>query len=252
MPLTLTITDNADGTGGVATVSGAAAASVGVYCMTVTGGKPSGTWVIKGIRSGNGTVAISQTPGNYWFYADQSSQTDVSAPVYATLTNADSTTPVIERIVDKLVTRLAECTVANGYAVTVSEVIRAKRNASDSPLDYQVIVSQAEIERLEDMDRAATIPQIAYSATFNITGVLMPSDTTNTDFDQLANIFASDLQRAICTPGDSWHNWDGLAFNSTLGNWSTRLESDGSPSGVDIAVTVFYRVDESDPRTARP
>lgn len=252
MSLTLTITDNADGTGGVATISGGTAAAIGVYCMTVTGGNPSGTWVIKGIRFGDGTLAISATAGNYWFYANQSSGNGLSAPVYATLTNADSTTPVIERIADKLVTRLAECTAANGYSVTVSEAIRAKRNASDSPLDYQVVVSQGEIERLEDMDRAATIPQIAYSATFNVTGVLMPSDTNNTDYDQLANIFAADLQRSICTPGDSWHNWDGLAFNSTLGNWSTRLESDGSPSGVDIAVTVFYRVDESDPRTARP
>jgi hypothetical protein len=247
MPLTLTITDNADGTGGVATVSGASG-TVTVYKSTVTGGKP-GSFASAGSRSGNGTVNVTGT-GNYLWYAGQTAE--VSTVVYQALTSTDSTTPVIERIADKLVARLAECTVANGYSVTVSEAIRAKRNASDSPLDYQVVVSQGEIERLEDMDRAATIPQIAYSAQFNVTGVLMPSDATNTDFDQLANIFAADLQRAICTPGDSWHNWDGLAFNSTLGNWSTRLESDGSPSGVDIALTVFYRVDESDPRTARP
>lgn len=249
MPLTLTITDRGDGTGGDAQITGGTSGIATVYASTVTGGKP-GSFVALATRNGDGTVAVNPGTGNYLWYVGQTAA--VSQVIYQPLTNDDATIPVIERIADKLVTRLAECTVANGYAVTVSEAIRAKRNASDSPLDYQVVVGQGEIERQEDMDRAATIPQIAYSATFNITGVLMPSDTNNTDYDQLANIFAADLQRSICTPGDSWHNWDGLAFNSTLGNWSTRLESDGSPSGVDIAVTVFYRVDESDPRTARP
>jgi hypothetical protein len=251
MSIALTITDNGDGTGGVATISGANSALLGLYSMDVYGGYPDGTWDLAGIRTGNGTIAITNGPGNYWFYVDQSSQSLFSIPKFCPITNSSNSTPVVERIANKLLTRLSECTTGNGYAVSVVEAIRPRRNASYEPLNYQVVLSQASDIANDELSRASAIYQHGREVEFNIHGTLMPSDTGTTAFAQLANIFAGELQRAVCTPAATWETFDNLAINARWGEITSNMQTDGNPSGVDLQLTVMYRTDETDPRLAR-
>ena len=65
MPLTLTVTDNANNTGALASIAGADAATVTVYYM----GPRHTAWQNGGSRSGNGTLTLSIVKGYYWAYA---------------------------------------------------------------------------------------------------------------------------------------------------------------------------------------
>jgi hypothetical protein len=69
---TLAVTDNADNTGGVATVSGGdAGATNTVYSQRVDGELGAATWTSRGSRAGNGTITLAiggtLTAGYYWW-----------------------------------------------------------------------------------------------------------------------------------------------------------------------------------------
>lgn len=64
MPLTLSIADNADGTGGVATIAGADAATVTLHLQ-----QPGGAWNSAGTRTGSGDIEFTSDPGYYFAYA---------------------------------------------------------------------------------------------------------------------------------------------------------------------------------------
>ncbi len=72
MPLavpTLSIADNADGTGGVATIAGATALTTNtVYGTDWSGGMIGATFTSLGSRSGNGTVSLAVANGYHWAY----------------------------------------------------------------------------------------------------------------------------------------------------------------------------------------
>lgn len=117
MPLTLAISDNADGTGGVATISGAAAETITVYSQTVNGQLGTATWTSRGSRSGDGTVNVSPGDGYYWWYASGATS-GISNLVYQNLSSG--TQAVLYRCltgVQALVQSLALSGVANGSIV---------------------------------------------------------------------------------------------------------------------------------------
>jgi hypothetical protein len=94
MAVTLAITDNADGTGGVATISGAnPAATITVYSQTVSGELGTATWTARGSRVGNGTIALAPAPGigYYWWRAveDLAGVLAASNFVYQNITDGD-------------------------------------------------------------------------------------------------------------------------------------------------------------------
>lgn len=68
-PCTLSVSDNADGTGGVATISGSQGGTVTVYSLSQFGT----TWTSRGTRTGDGTVTLALADGWYWWYAEESS-----------------------------------------------------------------------------------------------------------------------------------------------------------------------------------
>lgn len=87
MPLTLAIADTGDGTGGTATITGAASETITVYSQTVDGELGTATWTSRGTRSGNGTVAVAPTADRYyWWYASGSSS-GISNLVYQNITS---------------------------------------------------------------------------------------------------------------------------------------------------------------------
>ena len=104
---TLTVTDNADGTGAVATLAGGTVGATNiVYYQPVNGQLGSATWSVGGFRTGNGTVSLSLATGFYWFHclAVEAPSTLVSNFVYLAVTNG--TDPIHERILDAVQARI--------------------------------------------------------------------------------------------------------------------------------------------------
>lgn len=68
MPVSLAISDNADGSGGVATISGSLGASNAVYCAAYSNGMGPATWTLAGSRVGDGAVGVAPGSGYYFWY----------------------------------------------------------------------------------------------------------------------------------------------------------------------------------------
>lgn len=100
MALTLTITDAGTGLGGSASIAGSDVASTNtLYRATWTGQSGQLTpWTSVGSRTGDGTIAISATPGRYVFRLDNllAGVTEV-AVAYQPLTDA-SAKSLLERV----------------------------------------------------------------------------------------------------------------------------------------------------------
>ena len=64
----LTITDNANGTGATATITGSSGGSNQVFVQNVDGELGSGTWVLAGSRTGDGTVALTLVKCYWWAF----------------------------------------------------------------------------------------------------------------------------------------------------------------------------------------
>lgn len=70
MTLALTATDNQDGTGVAATVSGSDAGTpVTVYSSPVPQGFGTPVWTGRGSRAGDGSLTLALPPGYWWLYA---------------------------------------------------------------------------------------------------------------------------------------------------------------------------------------
>lgn len=87
---TLTVADNADGTGAVATVAGSdTGATNTIYVQSVTGELGTGTWASGGSRTSDGAVDLDLDKGYYWGYCKSSlSGSDaISSFVYFNVTD---------------------------------------------------------------------------------------------------------------------------------------------------------------------
>jgi len=158
--------------------------------------------------------------------------------------------PVNEQIVRKISQRIQDVAESSGYETTVNgTVVRASRIWQGNLQDYQVIISQQTIERNEDLSHPGNPPATAYAMTVNVFGELRPSEETTTAIDTLGNEFGSDLIKAICSPAESWHNWDGLAILTNI-NTIEHVNAE-EVAGVKIELEVIYRTQENDPYTVR-
>ena len=85
----LSVVDSADGTGGIATISGSSAGSSNVASFFNLN-FPIGAWTVAGTRTGDGTIPIPAVPGYYWLNVQSSlaGQSVVSNLVYAGFTSA--------------------------------------------------------------------------------------------------------------------------------------------------------------------
>lgn len=159
--------------------------------------------------------------------------------------------PVIESIALKVVERLEEIKVVNGYNVTVAEVIRPKKVDDNAMLDYQIRIYQDAATPVPELSCPGNPPAAAFSQPFRIEAVLMPSDTGEKSADELRNEFAADIIKALTVPAASWHNWGNFAINSSIGGPVPAMDGDGGIIGVQITLTVWYRTDENNPYKVR-
>ena len=93
MSLALGLVDNSDGTGGVASVTGSDGGSSNtLYSAPFAGGTGPLTWTSRGSRTGDGTIAISESITTAKYYQWMVTGTVSSAPAFASyfraLTNA--------------------------------------------------------------------------------------------------------------------------------------------------------------------
>lgn len=158
-------------------------------------------------------------------------------------------TPISEQIAAKIATRLAGITVGNGYELTVSEVARPIRYDGFRPLNNQLIVSQGNLSKNEELSAPGNPPATAYDLEFTIAGLLMPTESSTSKIDTLRNTFAADTIKAICTPQASWHNWDTLAIDTRVGD-VTDITTEES-SGFKLSLTVTFRTTENNPYQSR-
>ena len=158
-------------------------------------------------------------------------------------------TPISEQIAAKIATRLAGITVANGYELTVSEVARPLRFDGFRPQNDQLIVTQGNLTRNDELSAPGNPPATAYDLEFMIAGLLMPTESSTSKIDTLRNTFASDTIKAICTPAASWHNWDTLAIDTKVGD-VTDITTEES-SGFKLSLTVTFRTTENNPYQSR-
>jgi hypothetical protein len=80
MPLSVTFTDNADGTGATATISGTAGAAVEVFAQVVN----AGGWSPVGSRTGDGPVPVTTPVGLRWGYARTAAEQTAPVPFAVT------------------------------------------------------------------------------------------------------------------------------------------------------------------------
>lgn len=159
--------------------------------------------------------------------------------------------PISEQIAVKVKTRLQELTVANGYETEASGVVRPTRLGGFVPRDYLIVITQLDAKHNLPLSCPGNPPAKAWDVQFVVAGLLKTSETITTAIATLKNTFSADVQKALCDPAASWHNWDGLALNSNVGEVIETAAEDGSLVGFHTILTITYRTDEADPYTLR-
>jgi hypothetical protein len=151
------------------------------------------------------------------------------------------TEPVNERIVANVRTRMA---------VAFSTAVRSAQIATWQPKDLVVVVSQGDPTPNAELSYPGNPPVIAYDMEVIVAGVVKPSDEETTAIDTFKNRMGADII-AAATNATNWHQWGGLAINTTLGPIESYTEETGGRSGVMVKLLVTYRVPENDPTTVR-
>lgn len=167
--------------------------------------------------------------------------------------------PVLERIAAKVAERLQRISPELNYNCELDSdypVQRPSRASGISVRHNSIAVLQGDPEPNPDYSHEGNPPAIAWTQPFQIYCLVSPSDTLETAVDQFTNLLVTDAQRALCADDEGhamvdWHNWDGLAVNSSLGASQEYTKADGALAGRVFTLEVIYRVDETDPRNAR-
>lgn len=157
----------------------------------------------------------------------------------------------MERITDVVYERLRLLMAFTSDYFVASQVVRFNQKEGYSPLDRQIALAQASNVRLPEMDHAGNPPATAWQVTFSIHCHVKPSELDQTPSDELVNVMACEVMKAITNNQATWHTMDSLAINADFGDWEP-IEDDGSGlDGVNIPLQVIYRTSENDPYTVR-
>lgn len=150
------------------------------------------------------------------------------------------TEPVVEQIIDAVRERMDAFTKA----------YRSTRTATWQPLDLTVHVHQGAITPNPDVSCPGNPPAQGYDVEAIVAGIVKPSDNDDTPVDTYKNRLAADIIKAA-TDASLWHQWGGLALNTTIGNAEPYTEETGGVAGVLVRFTITYRTNENDPYTVR-
>ena len=127
---TLSVADDADGTGGTATISGATSGTTNtVYYLSRS--SLGSAWTSAGSRSGNGTLAVNVAVGRYWAYATStlSGVYAVSSVVAFSATSGDES--IYENILTEVAADIVDLSLSGiTTSVDIQKVPRKKSLAS--------------------------------------------------------------------------------------------------------------------------
>lgn len=151
------------------------------------------------------------------------------------------TEPVAEQIMSTVRTRMAAA-FDNAY--------RSAQRATWQPKDLVVHVHQGTITPNAEMSCPGNPPAQAYDMEAIVAGLVKPSDTVTTAVDTFKNRMWADIV-AAATDAALWHQWGGLAINTTIGPVEDYTEETGGMSGVMVRFLITFRTDEDDPYTVR-
>ena len=150
------------------------------------------------------------------------------------------TEPVAEQILAKVRTRVA----------TAFDAYRSTKIATWIPRDQSTVVYQVGISANPGISCPGNPPAQGWTLDVAVAGIAKPSDSDTTPIDTYKNRLAADIIDAI-TSEAAWHNWDGLAINTDLGDIEDYTGTDGSFQGVAVRISIHFRTDEDDLYTAR-
>jgi len=145
MPLSLIVSDNADGSGGVATITGSDSGSTNrLFYAPFTGAIGLLTWTLAGSRTGDGTIGIP-SPGTVplGYYAWQLNAAVGGSPAFASyyraLTNAGAQS-VMDRVLTAVVQQLQTLNLSGIQSVNiVRKWLRRKLETANQVPQIQVV-----------------------------------------------------------------------------------------------------------------
>jgi hypothetical protein len=150
------------------------------------------------------------------------------------------TEPVVEQIMANVRTRMAAAFTA----------FRSTRIATWQPKDLVVHVYQGSLVPNPELSCPGNPPATAYDLEAIVAGIVKPSDTSTVAIDTFRNRMGADIVKAA-TDAALWHQWGGLAINTTIGTVEEYVEETGGLSGVMVRFKITFRVDEDDPYAVR-
>lgn len=151
--------------------------------------------------------------------------------------------PVIEQIAAALLAVLQSVTVANGYAIEFSEVVRPSRLGGYKPAHLLCLLMGHEWRMDEANSPMGVVRRIA---PFSATIILRPSDADATAIDTYRNVAMSAAEQALVAD----RRLGGLAQDLKILEPLTLDPEDGSYTGVVVQFEVAYRHAHDDPHTA--
>jgi hypothetical protein len=148
--------------------------------------------------------------------------------------------PVVEQIMANVKTRMAAAFTA----------YRSTRVANWQPKDLVVHVHQGSLTPNAELSCPGNPPATAYDLEAIVAGIVKPSDAETIAIDTFRNRMGADIVRAA-TDAELWHQWGGLALNTTHGPIEDYMDETGGFAGVMVRFTITFRVDENDPYQVR-
>jgi hypothetical protein len=152
-------------------------------------------------------------------------------------------TAIVEQIAQAIATQLATITTDNGYALTVSEVLRPTRLGIDvSPDHYGIVLLAGQRQRETEYDRMGNPPAIAWRQTWSLDLCLRVSDDSTTPIDQLAHAFETEVIQAVFAD----RTWGGIALDTQYSGVEY-LPAGEAYEGMTLLIDTIYRTEEDDP-----
>jgi hypothetical protein len=127
---------------------------------------------------------------------------------------------------------------------------RSANIATWQPKDNVYHVHQGDLVEAPDFDCPGNPPAKGWMLEAIVAAILKPSERDATAIDTYKNRAGAAIVKAI-TDANLWHQWSGLAVNSSIGMVQDFIGDDGSGSGVMVRVNIYFRVDEDDPYVVR-
>lgn len=163
--------------------------------------------------------------------------------------------PVDELIIAEVVTRLQRITIENDFAHDVAQVVRSNRLGTNwKPTPKTILVRKGDEQRAPELDLPGNPSAIGYllPVELEINGNADPRGTGSAE--TLPAELLACVRQAITNPPTNpkqWHTFGGLAIDAEFDAPVNELTDAGEVSGINVAISVWYRISENNPYQAR-